>query len=203
MAEVKLKDAPQGVKSYCEKGIAAMERGNLSYAMDMFEAALGVEPQMLHIRKLLRATAVKKAKTTPSGRLAKIKISGALLRIPSITKKDPFQGLEATEKLLRTDPLNARIAHAQCEAAIAAGLPEIAIQTLEILKDNHPPSLSILEPLADLYAEAKNFESEYQCRNAISKLKPNDSAARKKQKDAAARMALNSGWNKATCEGKS
>ncbi len=50
MAEVKLEDAPQGVRTYYDKGIAALERSNFDYAMDMFEAVLKIEPRLLQVR---------------------------------------------------------------------------------------------------------------------------------------------------------
>ena len=42
MAEVKLEHAPPGVRTYYDKAIAALERDNFDYAMDMFEAMLNV-----------------------------------------------------------------------------------------------------------------------------------------------------------------
>jgi tetratricopeptide (TPR) repeat protein len=198
MAEIRLEEAPQGVRTFYDKGIAAMERGNLDYAMDMFEAVLGIEPRLLQVRKLLRAAAVKKAKANPAGRLAVAKAMGGLMKASALLKKNPIQSLEHAEKLLRIDPLNQKFARVQCGAAKAAGLPEVAIQTLEILNDNAPPSLAVLEPLAELYRETEQFDLEFKCRGKIAKLKPNDSEAVRALKDAAARLTMGkAGWQKA------
>lgn len=198
MAETKLEDAPQGVRAYYDKGVAAMERNNFGYAMDMFTAALAIEPRLLQIRRLLRAAAAKRAKAHPPGKIAVAKGLGSLLKFPALLKKDPVKAIETAENLLRIDPFNLKFAKAQCDAAEAAGLPEIAIQTLEILKENAPAELAILEPLATLYRQTGLFDREYQCRNQIAKLKPNDAVALKELKDAAARLTMGkAGWQKA------
>ncbi|WP_372808202.1 tetratricopeptide repeat protein [Pontiella sp.] len=198
MAEVKLEDAPQGVRTYYDKGIAAMERDNLDYAMDMFEAALKLEPGLLQIRKLLRAAAVKKTKATPPGKLAIAKATARLMKASARVKKNPRQALEMAEQLLRIDPLNRSFAKVQCEAAEAADLPEAAILTLEVLNDNKPPTPSVLEPLARLYRTTQQFDLEYKCRGQICKLAPHDTEALKQMKDAAARLTMGkAGWQKA------
>ncbi|VGO22993.1 tetratricopeptide repeat protein [Pontiella sulfatireligans] len=197
MAEVKLEDAPQGVKAYCDKGVAAMERSNHDYAMDMFEAALKVEPGLLQVRRMLRAAAVKKTKANPPGKLGAAKGIGRLMKASSLLKKNPLQALELAEALIRIDPFNLKFAKVQCEAAEAAGLPEAAILTLESLKGNQPSCLKVLEPLARLYQKTGQFDLEYKCRDAIAKLKPNDSAALKELKDAAARLTMGqAGWQR-------
>ncbi|MCF7816886.1 MAG: tetratricopeptide repeat protein [Kiritimatiellales bacterium] len=198
MAEVKLEDAPQGVRTFYDKGISAMARANLDYAMDMFEAVLHIEPRLLDVRRLLRTAAMQKYKTHLPGRLASVKRAGNLLKLAMGRKTDPFQTLETAEKLMRTDPFNLRNVKALREAAVAAGLPEAAIQTLEILRDHRPNDLAILEPLANLYRDAKQSQNEYDCRNRIARLKPNDAAALKELKDSAARNTMEkAGWGKA------
>jgi tetratricopeptide (TPR) repeat protein len=198
MAEVKLEDAPQGVQTFYDKGIAAMERANLDYAMDMFEAALHIEPRILQIRKLLRAVAIQKYKANPPGKLDALKGIAPLLKLSARKKSDPFLKLEDAEKLMRADPFNMKYAKALCDAAVAAEFSEAAIQTLEILKDHRPNELAVLEPLAGLYNDQELYKQEYDCRNRIVRLKPTDTAALKALKDAAAHNTMEkAGWDKA------
>jgi tetratricopeptide (TPR) repeat protein len=198
MAEVQLKDAPQGVRTYYEKGIAAMERSNLDYAMDMFAAALHLEPRLLQIRKLLRAAAVQKHKTDPPKKRARYKNAGSLLKASGLVKKNPLRALETVEILIRSDPFNIKYVKVLCDAAVAAELPEVATQSLEILRDHRPNDLAVLEPLAALYHDLNEYRSEYECRSRITRLKPNDSEALKKLKDAAAHNTMEkAGWDTA------
>ncbi len=166
--------------------------------MDMFEAALHIEPRLLQVRKLLRAAAVQKRKAHPPGKLAALKNAGALLKTAALLKKDPTQSLELAETLMRADPFNLKYAKALCDSAVAAELPEAAIQTLEILKEQQPNDLLVLEPLALLYHNSGLFRQEYECRNRIVRLKPNDSTALNQLKDAAAHNTMEkAGWDSA------
>lgn len=195
MAEVKLEDAPQSVRTFYDKGIAAMERANLDYAMDMFEAALHIEPRLLQTRKLLRAAALQKHKANPPGNRIRLKNMGRLIKLALQKKGDPFPRLEEAEKLMRCAPFNLRHVNVFCAAAGAAELPEVAIQTLEILTAHAPAKLALLKPLADLYRDTQQFKSEYECRNQIVQICPNDPVALKQLKDAAARNTMDQvGW---------
>ncbi len=198
MAEIKIAAAPQAIQPFYEKGLAAMERGNLDYAMDMFEAALQVEPRLLEVRRLLRTSAVKRARERPASKLAVAKALATRVKVASLLKKNPMEALAAAEKLLRIDPLNPRLAQAQCEAAERAGLSEAAVLTLEIINENRPSDLAVLEPLARLYRLVEEYDREFECRERIAALKPGDPAAAKELKDAAARLTMGkSSWQHA------
>lgn len=198
MAEIKLHDASQSVRTFYDKGIMAMDRANLDYAMDMFESALHLEPRILQIRKLLRATAIQKYKKNNPGRTTSIQNIGQQLKIKFLSKESPEKRLESAEKLMRTNPFNMRYVKLICATSVAAKLPEIAVQTLEIIIDHQPKNLAALEPLAELYREINQHDREYECRSRIIRLKPNDSIALKKLKDAAAHNTMKkSGWNSA------
>ena len=126
MAEVRLEDAPTGVRSFYDKGIAAMERGNLDYAMDMFEAVLEIEPRLMDARKLLRAAALKKTKGNPPGKLAMAKATGTALKAATLIKKEPLRAMQLAETALRTAPANPRFAKVFCDAAEAAHPSRVA-----------------------------------------------------------------------------
>jgi tetratricopeptide (TPR) repeat protein len=198
MAEVKLKDAPKGVQTFYDKGVLAMERGNLDYAMDMFEAALQIEPRLLQVRKLFHAAAVKQKKSLPAGKLTALKTMRSLMKAQALLKKDPLRAVKMADGMLRIDPFNLKVAGVQRDAAIAANMPEIAVQTFEILREHQPDELAILIPLAQLYRDTEQFEQEYECRTHIVRLRPNDSAAQKALKDAAAHHTMGkAGWQNA------
>ena len=190
MAEVKLEDAPQGVQTYYEKGRSALARNNLAYAMDLFEAALKLEPRLLSIRKLLHCGAIKNAKENPPSKMTLLRTLRNYLKASASLKKNPLHTIELTERLLRIHPLCRRFIQLQCEAAERAQCPEISIQTLEILNTNAPSALFALTSLARLYREAARFDDEYACHESILKLVPNDAAALKELKNSAARLTM-------------
>jgi len=138
MAEVRLEDASRKARDLFEKGFAAMERGNLDYAIDMFLSVLDLEPGLLHARKFLRAAEIKKFKAGGGGSMAHTMSSvagfGSVMSAKGLIKKKPMEGLKAAEKLLRKDPLNLQFILVLADAAEAADMPEVAIQTLVIAK---------------------------------------------------------------------
>ena len=198
MAEIKLDEAPPETRAFYSKGIAVMERGNLDYAMDMFEEALKIEPRLLEARKLNRAAALRQNKNRPAGKIAMAKATGTMLKAITLLKRNPLASLALSERLLRIDPINLKFAQMQCDAAEASGMPEVAIMTLEILRDKRPPSLSVLEALARLYQKTERFQEEFDCRTKIVEMNPTDGPAQKELKDAAARLTMGkAGWQTA------
>ena len=54
------------------KGFAALERGNLDYAIDMLTSAISQEPGCLQTRKYLRAAQIKKFHGNPSNHIVNL-----------------------------------------------------------------------------------------------------------------------------------
>ena len=195
MAIDKQDEIPESVRPFYDKGLAALERNNLDYAMDMLEAVLKEEPRLLQTRRLLRMAAIKKDKRQAPGKSTPLKSAAALLKIRSRIRKDPLQALQLAERTLNRDPFNLRFTHIHCDAAQACQAPEIAIQTLELLREQGKAGFKTLLRLADLYEEQGRFEQEYDCRENMIQLNPGNAQAEKKLKDAAARLTMNkSDW---------
>ena len=202
MAEVRLEDAPRKARDFFEKGFAAMERGSLDYAMDMFMLALDIEPRILHVRKYLRGAALKKAKDKNPNALTHILSSiaglGTFMSVSGAIKKKPMEALKLAEKLMRADPLNLTFINLLGHAAVAAGMPEVAIQTLEIARDHYPKNVELLQWLGNLYIELKNTRDARLCFEEIYHLHPNDPKALKALKDSAALDTMQKGgWSDA------
>lgn len=202
MAEVSLENAPRKARELFDKGFAAMERGNLDYAMDMLTAALDIEPRLLQARKFLRAAAVRKFKEGGGGAAAHVfstlGSSGSLLAAKGMLKKKPAEALKAAEKMMRRDPLNKSFITLLGQAAVAAEMPEVAIQTLEIAKDHYPTDIDILRRLGELYVQTNEPAKGRLCFEEINRLRPNDPVAIKSLKDAAALDTMKrGGWNTA------
>jgi tetratricopeptide (TPR) repeat protein len=202
MAEVRLEDAPRKARDYFEKGFASMERGSLDYAMDMFMLSLDIEPRLLHVRKYLRGAALKKAKDKNPNALTHILSSitglGTFMSASGAIKKKPMEALKLAEKLMRADPLNLTFINLLGRAAVAASMPEVAIQTLEIARDHYPKNVELLKWLGNLYIELKKTRDARLCFEEIYRLRPNDPKALKALKDSAALDTMQKGgWSDA------
>jgi len=200
MAVVALDDAPRKARELFDKGFAALERGNLGYSIDMLLAALDIEPRLLQARKFLRAAEIKKYKEGKPGPhlVATLSNLPGLLKVMSSAKKNPAEALKAAEKLLRADPLNITFINALTQAAVAADMPEVAIQTLEIAKEHYPSNTTVLETLGNLYLKTNQTQEAKNCFEVIHRLRPNDPKALKALKDASAIDTMKKGgWNEA------
>lgn len=197
MAEITLEDAPRKARENFDKGFIAFERGNLDYAMDMFESALELSPQLLKARKFLRAAALKKhkaAKQNPLSRaLSSLQGVPGLMQIGALAKKKPLEALKAAEKLLRADPLNLMFVNKASEIAIAAGLPEVAIMNLELAKEHNPVNVDVLQWLGQLYQEANRMHDARGVYEEIVAIRPSDPKAIKMLKDATALDSMQKG----------
>lgn len=190
MAEITLEDAPRKAREHFDKGFAAFERGNLDYAMDMFLLALDLCPQLLRARKFLRAAEIKKlkeGKTSAFARsLAPVKGMGKLMKAQSHLKKDPLAALRSTEDLLRIDPLNAQFVSLHGQAAEAADMPEAAIMTLELFREQNPGDVKMMRWLAKLYQEVNRMHDARLVYEEVQRILPKDPQAIKDLKDATA-----------------
>ncbi|MEI8140889.1 MAG: tetratricopeptide repeat protein [bacterium] len=206
MAEVTLEQVPQKIKDLFNRGFVAMERGNLDYAIDMFTSCLALEPRLHKARKFLRAAEIKRFKSQGGGQLTHLisSVTGFsnLIKAQALLKSKPMEALQAAEKLLLKDPLNLSYIKLLDKAAMAAGEPEIAIQTLASTKEHYPHDAELLERLGRLYMETDQPRLARECFETLCELKPQDSAALKLLKDA---MAIDSmskdGWEKVGTKG--
>lgn len=202
MAEITIEEAPRKARELYEKGMAAMERGNTEYAIDIFLNALDLEPRMLKARRFLRAAEIKKFKEKGGGQMAHAIASltgmGAMMKAKASMKKNPIGALRAAEDLMKIDPLNLGFADVLTEAALAAEMPEVAIQHLEILKEFYSKNVKLLNKLGKLYLDNDQPQAARDCYAAVERLMPNDQKAIKNLKDASALASMKKGgWEEA------
>ncbi len=208
MAELSLEEVSKKVQDLFNKGFSAFERGNLDYAIDLLLQCVELEPRLLRARKFLRAAEVQKFKgkkeSAFSRGLSSMKGAPALLGSMALLKGRPEKAVMAVEKLLKDDPVNPKFVKAFADAAASAGLPEAAVQTLEIARDHNPEDISLLNWLGEMYASMGNTPGARRCFESVCELAPNDQAALKTLKDAMALDTISTdGWVEAAEEGGS
>ncbi len=208
MIEVTQEAVSSKARDLFHKGFSAMERGNLDYAIDLLAMSLKVEPGALQTRKFLRAAAIQKAKQKKGGFSQKLSVISGMpqyLKGMAFLKSNRAEdALEIAEELLRKDPLNRKFVIFMAQAASAANVPDIAIQTLEITRDHHPDDIPLINTLGILYMKKGRTKAARECFETLCAICPNDPAALKALKDA---MALDSmatdGWEDASKDGGS
>lgn len=202
MAEIDIENAPRKAREHFEKGFAAMERGNLDYAMDMFMLSLELCPALLKSRKYLRAAQVKKFRSSPPNSFQKamipVKAAGKTMKAQSQIKKDPTGALKTTEELLAMDPFNTQFVNLNVQAAQAAGFPEAAVLTLEAARESNATDVKFLRQLAALYQEVDRLHDARLVYEEVARIAPNDPLSIKMLKDSTALDSMKKGrWGEA------
>ena len=197
MEEITLEQVPRKIRDLYEKAMAALERGNAGYALNMLKQVIAVEPLFLLARKNLRIAQVKAfLATKPSAmthQMASLKGTFTMMGAQGKLKKDPKAALNGAEKLMELDPLNLPFLKFFAQAAEAADLSEIAVQTLEIARPYFAKDVAFLRLLARLYIQTNQPAGARDCYAAVAELLPNDQTAIKNLKDAAALDSMKSG----------
>lgn len=197
MAEVQLDNAPRKVREIYAKAFTAVERNNLDYAISMFEAVLELEPRLLQARKWLRAAEIRKFNEAGGG--ASKHLMAFLTNLPTFfaaqskLKKDPMQALKLAEKLIKADPLQPKFVVLLANVAIAADLPEVAIQMLESGREQAPQNIEWVRWLGRLYRDTGLTHESRLCFEEVARARPNDPVAIKELKDAIATDTMNKG----------
>ena len=202
MAEVTLEEAPRKAREHFEKGLAALERNNLDYAMDMFDSALELCPALLKARQFLLRAAIKKLKAGKVSGLTHTMSSlsglGGVFQAQAQIKKKPEDAVKTISKLLRKDPLNLQFVNLMAQAAKAANMPEVAVLTLEIARENYPSDVKLLETLGALFQDVDRMHDARLVYEELVRLRPSDPDAVRRLKDATALDSMQKGrWNEA------
>lgn len=203
---------PKKARELFEKGMAALERNNYSYALDMLGAAVDMAPHFPPARQALRGAAINNFLAAHPSALSRKAahvfaiVGGAadLINATTALKKKPASAMRTMERLMRKDPLNLLFARIFCKAAEQAAAPEAAIQTLEMLREHYPENMKLLLWMSELYKNADRLQDAKSCLETIAKLKPNDAAAARALKDVLALESMSrGGWSEAGKEGGS
>lgn len=209
MADLMESDIPKRARECFEKGMIAMERNNLPYAMDMFMATLDIEPRFLKARKFLRTAGIRKFNEAKGGALTHLlstaaNLLGLIQGHMALKSGKPLLALKIAEQLLRKDAMNLLFIRLLGRAAEAADMPEVAIQTLTVAREFYPARADLLIRLGNFYTATNQMEAARECFEAVVDLKPHDAQAMKLYKDAMARDSMiKGGWTEAAKEGGS
>lgn len=207
MAEVTLDQVPRKTREAFEKAGSALERGNLDYAIDMFLVLLEVEPRFLQARRALRAAQIKRYRAkgeAGAGQrvMTKLATAATVMRANLEIAKKPLKALQTAENLLGRDPFLPEFYTLQAKAAEAAGLPEAALVTLEMVRETNPNDVTLLRWLGRLYRALGKTAEARDCFERVAATRPNDPQAIKDLKDSQAMDTMQQGrWDQAGDKG--
>lgn len=197
MAEITIEQVSRKVRDLYNKAFSAVERGNLDYGIDMLLSVLDLEPRLLIARKYLRLAELKKSKGKGNHQVSSLIGCIKVMSAKGALKKKPLKALRTAEELLKKDPSNLQFVKLLDEAAVAAGMPEVAVQTWEMMRDYYPNDVELLKRLGALYISMDEPMKGRDCLEIVVKLRPKDQQALKALKDASALATMKKGnWEK-------
>jgi tetratricopeptide (TPR) repeat protein len=201
MAETTAENINPTARGYFEKALAALERNNLDYSIEMFIQCLSTEPNFTKGRQYLRAAQMKKTQSAGGFKrmLATAKTAPLLTKAKLTISKNPSEAMTFAEQVLSEDPKNGQALAILAEAADAGNYPETTVQTLEYYITMNPKDSKTLHWLGRAYGAAGRHDLARDTYERILRVHPNDFAAQKALKDATARGATDGGgWEEAT-----
>ena len=192
------KDLSDQLRGYWLKAMAAIERRNFGYAIELLQNLLKLEPEFLTGRQMLRRAEVTRVKSDKKGFFNISTAPLAVMKAQRELRKDPRKTIELVEKILETAPYNSQANMLLKDAAIAADYPEIAFFALETLLENEAKDVKVLHELGRLYHQYDRADEAAEVYNRISEIDPLDLDAVKLGKDASARASMKKGgWTEA------
>lgn len=177
MAEKSFSEVPRGERELFEKGLAAVQRNNLDYALVIFNQILGKEPGFYECREHLRGAQFKKAGAGVSLFKKVLGVAGnspALAKAQILLRTNPLEAIRAVEDILNSDPNNVLAHRTLAEAALAADLPKTAVLSLEIARKNAPKDQDIATRLAEALVVIGNVPRAMTIYNELKRLNPYD-----------------------------
>jgi tetratricopeptide (TPR) repeat protein len=191
-----------------ESGTKAFERGNWGLAIMVWQQLLAMQPDHLDARKLLREAENRKWLQEGGGTGAK---AAAVLRgigamaafVVHMLTKNYDRAMIDCEKVLARDPTCMPMLSGLARAAIKGGHTDVAILTLEYVRDKKPKSHKVLRKLGQLYREKNQIQSAIEAWESVKKLVPNDREAQLELRDLAAEKTMVDGkYETATEKGR-
>ena len=205
MPEKSQTDLPRGVREQFEKGVAALDRSNLDYAIELLLGVVKAEPGFLGGREALRRAAHRKA-GEKTGLLKKLVSSAgsspALARAKFLVESQPLEAMFLAEQVLASDPRSGLAHDLFARAAMAAELPRSAILSLEAMRQESPADKDTSIRLAEALSALGQSDKAEAVFAALLRHHPNDPRLNEMAKNISAARTLNEGGYESIAEGK-
>jgi tetratricopeptide (TPR) repeat protein len=174
MPEKPMNQIPFAIRELYDKGIAAVQKNNLDYALSLFTTVLKQEPGFYEAREALRATQHKRAAGTRSFFKKLVGSASSLTRGQVALRNNPLEAIAIAEDALNEDPGNISAHELLASAATAADLPKTSLLSLEVAFKNKPEDRRLALQLAAALGRLGNRQRAERLYRDLLKLNPHD-----------------------------
>ncbi len=195
-------EIPVTTRELFTKGLSAMKKNNLDYAVTLLTQCVKVEPGFFEARQALRAAQHQRTGNRSGGFFKKLLGSSkSLTRGQMALRSNPLDALIIAEEALNDDPTNESAHLLLADAALAADLPKTAILSLEIAFKNKPKNRDLAGHLADaLSAVGDRARAERILRDLLTD-DPHDPTLNEKLKNLLANRTMDEGGYEQLADG--
>ena len=200
MAETTVENLDRRARDLFNKAIAALERNNLDYSIEMFMQTVAIAPNFTQGRKYLRAAQSKRSESAGKIKqmMAGARVQPILAKAKMAVSKNPLEAMILAEQALSEAPLNGQAMVILAEAAEVAELHETAAQTLETYTKDNPRDTKALHWLARAYTGMAKHDLAREVYERLLQLNPKDFEAQKGLQNSTAVGAMaGGGWEEA------
>ena len=202
MPEKPMSQVPFAQRDLYEKGIAALQKNNLDYALTLFGTVLKAEPGFYEAREALRATQHKRAGGKSSFFKKFVGSASTLTRGQMALRSKPLEAIQIAEEALNDDPTNAAAHELLADAALAAGFPRTALLSLEVAFKSNPTNRKLALELATALGQTGNRARAEKLLQDLLRNDPNDAALNETLKNLLANRTMHEGGYAAVAEAK-
>jgi tetratricopeptide (TPR) repeat protein len=195
MPEKGLNEITRSLREQYEKGLAAIHRNNLDYAIAILTSVLQAEPAFYPAREALRDAQFRKAGKR-GGFLRKV--FGTAGNSPLLAKaqielrNNPAEAMQTAEQVLNSDPYSVAAHKIVAHAAKVLDLPRTGLFSMQVAFKTSPDRDIALE-LGQALARAGQVDKGEAVLADLLRTFPNDAEVAQVLKDVAARRTLNEG----------
>jgi tetratricopeptide (TPR) repeat protein len=169
-----------------EKARLAVERRNYSFAIELYQEILQIDPNNVEARRSLRAVEARQVKEAGTSRVAAVlKNLGTYVKLLFPTKNHEQRMIDC-ERFLMSDPTNPSVLKKLAAAALASGYTDTAAAVLEDLHQQHPKDVAGLRMLQATYHAMGNIQRALEVNRDILKIAPGDREASQAIRDLSA-----------------
>ena len=184
---------PFSTRELFDKGIAAVEKNNLDYAVTLLMQVLRLEPGFYQAREALRAAQHKRSGGKRSLFKKFVGSASSLTRGQVALRTNPHDALLIAEEVLNDDPGNVLAHELLAKAATQAGYPRTAVLSLEVALRNQPNHRQVALDLAEALCGVGNRARAEKILRDLLKTNPNDPDLNQRLKNTLADRTLHEG----------
>lgn len=202
MPEKSVNELRANLREIYDKGVAALQKNNLDYAVELFMQVLRQEPACFDARQALRATQHRRSGNRSGGLFKKfLGNTNTLTKGRLALRTDPLDAIIIAEEALNDDPANVNAHQLLADAALAVNLPRTAILSLEVAFKFNPSDRKLAEKLADTCAAAGQRARAEKIFRDLLATDPTDPGLNEKLKNILASRTLTEGGYEALADG--